>query len=168
MKLWSRILGAIALALTLFLAVNWPYNRKHAVAAAKDQAAFLNLAADWVNAARLERLNERQHLRNDELRLEGAQIEAETAALRGVGIAQAQLEVAKARALVQSDQMLVDFGNMSDPESDSRAEESRVRAEAANVSRAVYANGWSRDEHLAYVAGVLWLCFGFAVALQKR
>lgn len=168
MKLWSRILGAIALALTLFLAVNWPIDHFAAIKAAKSEAEFSEEAGTWVNVAIMDREHLRSVLQTHMLKLEGAQIEENIASLQGRSPMQARLEQQKQRALIQSDRMMIDMNNLSSPEDDPRAANARERAAAAASSRIVYANGQTRDEHLAYVAGFLWLCFGFAVALQKR
>ena len=71
--------------------------------------------------------------------------------------------------MVRSDDMMEDLSSFTAGPS-LRVINSQERAAASGLSKGVYAGCIERDEHFAYALGVIWLAFGFALALsaQKR
>lgn len=167
MKVWSFILGTIALCLSIFAAASYHNARRNIHIAAQSENKFRDEAQQWATADTLRQANERSELRTDRLKLQNALISQNIAELEGHGMAKAIREEAEARELIRLDEQMLRFSYfISGPGPEERS--ATERADAARASGTHYMDIAHRDIQLAYGCGVLWLAFGFAAAVCYR
>ena len=117
---------------------------------------------------------EHEHLRavveNDELELRGDDLTIDIARMTGKGLRSAFASREQHNTVLMFDQLAqsndesIEAIGLPDPRVSSATE----RGQAAANSLGIYLAIANRDEHLAWGAAVLWLAFGFAVALSAR
>lgn len=169
MKMLARVLGVIAFVGSLAVAMSWVgawWGERTAITSGRKAVEVME---EWQSIVRRERRNDKarveigeKDIENDNLDLQIAQLQgrpkSEILARRRVHADQ----LVMARAVVASDQALEDLGE------DDRVAAARERVEACANSLRVYTAVAARDEKLAYALGVIWLAFGFAMALASR
>lgn len=170
MKMWGFILGVVALVASIALGVSWKRARQGIATATASVQKFTETANTWQAVADMKEESDDSHLRTDRMRLKGANIEIEIAELQGGrGMKAAQAGRSQAEAMIAADEDVIRSGEtlrLFGPGPEFREATGRVKASQGALT--IYAAIKDRDEHLAYAVGVLWLAFGFAVALTKR
>lgn len=166
MRLYAWLLGILAVFGSLLLGGNWLYMHHGLALSEKAEASFAKAQQDGESAVALERQhddfeleNTRVQMRNDTLSLESDELSGKNTPVD--------------RARIRADQMYINAFESSHQVQellgpDSRIAEPKERLTAAHAAAIVYAKCETRDEHLAYALGVLWLAFGFAASLATR
>lgn len=169
MRTLAWILGLVAFGGSVFLAISGFTARRgvpHASAAVSKAQEDLS---NWQMAAELNIRNHRSAVSNDKLRLRNDELSVEIADLEGRGVAKVQAKRSMDQMLLETDENIQNLDELTsvlgpDPQVSSAME----RVQAAQRSLGVYSAVLTRDEHLAYAAGVVWLAFGFAVAFAVQ
>jgi hypothetical protein len=154
MKKLAWILGLIALCSTVFVGISGFIAHRGVEQAGED-------VSNWQMVAELQADSDRTKIRTDELKIQADESRIETAELQGKSHE-------KDEAMLNADRALLSLD-----EDTQRMHQSSVfgrdpRADAAQHSLDVYAGVLARDYHLAYAIALVWLAFGFAVALSAK
>jgi hypothetical protein len=169
MRTLAWILGLIAFGGSLFLAITELSarrgERQASVAVRKAQEDLSN----WQVAAQLEIGNRRAKISNDNLRLSNDDLAVQIAELQGRGVADAQAKRNTDRMQLRTDENMQDLDELESALGPGPQVSSAMdRLQTAQRSLGVYSAVLTRNEHLAYAAGALWLAFGFAVAFAVQ
>ena len=170
MRILAWVLGLLAVVGSCCLGYNWAVARKGQRSAAMAAAKFAGDVSTWQSVVRLDRQNAESDVENAVLTLRGDELKVQIAELSGGrGLAKARSVQFLDRMLLRNAELVLGLKKDSDAiGEDSRVTEARERLEAATGSEHVYAACLARDEKLMYGLGVVWLAFGFALALAAK
>ena len=171
MRTLAWILGLIAFCGTVFLGFSAFVAHRGVQSAIAAVAKAKGELSSWQMSAELEAQTDRSIVENDELVLQGDDLDVRIAGLEGKSASKAHQKSNSDRMKLTMDENAERMGELSrslgpDPHVASAIE----NVQASQQSLGVYSAVLLRDEHLGYAAGIVWLAFGFAAALahQKR
>lgn len=169
MKKFAWILGIIAIAGTVAVGASWLRARKGASVA---QASLKKALKDCELAkenAEMNRSHDEQLARIDNLQIENDDLDIRIAEMKNESPRASERQLAIDQMRADADEDLVNMDHememLGPTPSEAKAQD---RADASLLSLNVYRGAIARDQQLAYALGVLWLAFGFAVALSNR
>lgn len=169
MKRLACILGIVALCSSVFLGISGIIAhrgvQRSSSAVDKAQADLAEVQA----SANLETMSRNTAIEADEAQVQNDDLDIQIAELKDESIAKL---VAKRTADKMQLTMAETFQSLHELDSslgpDPQVSSAMERVQAAQLSLSVYSAVLTRDERLAYAAGVVWLAFGFAVALGSK
>lgn len=154
MKRLAWILGLIALCSSAFLSISGFIAHRGVEQAAED-------VSNWQMVAALQVDSDSTKIRTDELKIQTDESRIETAKLQGKS-------PAKDEAMLSADRSLLSLDEDTQRMHQSTVFGRNPQADAAQHSLDVYTSVLARDYHLAYATALVWLAFGFAVALSAK
>ncbi len=173
MQKLAWVLGIVALCFSVFLGTSgvlaYRGARQAAAAVKKTQDRLDSIEfADDMKAQELNTEIETAEitLHTDELDIQIAEEEGKSPAK---AMAKQIIDLKSLQTLRLINRMNEDAENVENALGGSLEVQSAMeRVEAAQRSLSVYSAVVTRDEHLAYAAGLVWLAFGFSIALAAR
>ena len=168
MRTLAWILGLIAIGGSFFLSISGfiAYRGVQYASAAVGKAQ--EDLSDFQIAAEMESKHYRAVVELDEIQLHNDDLSIQIAELDGKDIAKARAQRSADGMKSVIDQNVEHLDELQNTFGNPNVSSAMDHLQASELSLGIYSAALTRDEHLAYAVGVVWLAFGFAVAFANQ